>query len=152
MHRRDKLLERRLKQAYGVEPPESLYQRLIEIPDNVPQPEPSRARSRRRTGWLNFQWQFAVPALSVAAAVAVLWTAGVRINSDQPVLITNEVAATTQQHQAVRDFVTVMTYLQASTALVNRGVQKEVGAGLITAFERGEQSFKDSSNRVTNGG
>jgi len=152
MHRKDKLLKRRLEKAYGVEPPETLYQRLIEIPDSVPQPEPARARPRTRTGWLNFQWQFAVPALSVAAAVAVLWTAGVRINSDQPASNTSQVAATTQQQQAVRDFVTVMTYLQASTARVNRGVQNEVGAGLMTAFERGEQSFKDSSNRVTNGG
>ena len=151
MHRKDKLLKRRLERTYGVEPPESLYRRLMEIPDNVPQHERSAVKTRARKPWLSFQWQLAVPALSVAAAVAVLWTAGIRINSDLPAPVADEVAAATQE-QAVRDFVTVMTYLQASTARVNRGVQNEVGAGLMAAFERGEQSFKDSSNRVTNGG
>jgi hypothetical protein len=151
MLRKDKGLNRRLEDAYRTEPPESLYRKLIEIPDKVPQPERPPARPRAKNSWLNFRWPLAVPALSVAAAIALLWTAGTRIPPENPAAPPDRVALTSQE-QAVRDFVVVMTYLQASTSRVNREVQTEIGAGLMAAFERGEQSFKDSSKRVTNGG
>ncbi len=151
MLRKDKVLKRRLEDAYRTEPPESLYRRLIEIPDKVPQPERPPARTRAKNSWLNFRWPLAVPALSVAAAIAALWAAGIRIPPENPTAPPDQVVLTAQE-QAVRDFVVVMTYLQASTSRVNREVQTEVGAGLMAAFERGEQSFKDSSKRVTNGG
>ena len=164
MDSKEDLLDSKLEDAFRVEPPESLHSRLLAIAEQAPVTASRRARSdlsaeRRRSGtlagllnWLRpaaSQWRFAVPACAVAAAVAVLWVAGVRTSpqSAPVVALTAE-----QQSEAVRDFITVMRYLNASTALAHNGVHNELGTGLMMAFERGEQSFRDSSNRVTNGG
>ena len=156
MDRKDKALERRLQDVYRVEPPEALHGRLLKIAAESPRhaEQPARSSKQRRTRriWLDFRWRLAVPALSVAAVIAVLWTAGVRISPDTTTMPPDTEAALTANQEAVRDFVIVMGYLQAYTARVNREVNSELGAGLMTAFERGEQSFKDSSNRVTNEG
>jgi anti-sigma-K factor RskA len=165
MDRNEELLERRLQDVYRVEPPESLRGRLLAIADAVdrsaaPQSVVARSRHSTRTRWHSRwlgrfapaapQWRLAVPACAVAAAVAVLWIAGVRTSPESVPVAAVEL--TEQQHEAIADFVTVMKYLNASTALAHRSVHNELGSGLMTAFERGEQSFRDSSNRVTNGG
>lgn len=149
-------LEQRLRDAYCVEPPEALKRRLLAIPDNVPQAEPpadsGATRLRIWRGWPDaFAWHRAVPALSVITAIAVLWVAGLRMTSDDPVP-ENDAATRIAQEQALRDFVIVMSYLHTSTARANAAVRSELGVELMTAFERGEQSFRDTSNRITNGG
>lgn len=153
-------LERRLQEAYRVEPPESLKESLLAIPDNVPraaeEPASRARRNRLLPAWLGaFEWRLAVPAFAVIAAFTMIWGAGLRLVQDGPGPAADTVALTEQEQarkQAIRDFVTVMNYLHRSTARAHTAVQSELGAGLMTAFERGEQSFKDSSNRVTNGG
>lgn len=166
MDRDDDLLERRLREAYRIEPRESLRERLMAIPDTVaqraPQPERTHAPRRGGFGWpkfavpalpglANFQWRLAVPAFAVAAAVAVLWVAGIN-TAPQSVPVAGSELTTQQQQEAIRDFVIVMNYLQAATASAHRGVQGEIGGGLLMAFNRGEQSFTELSNEVTNGG
>jgi anti-sigma-K factor RskA len=156
MNDRHRSLEEQLQDAYRVEPPDALKQRLLAIPDEVPQAARKDRSGTRRSymlpAWLAaFDWRLAVPALCVIAVVAIVWTAGLRL---APVDTPPEVDAATRiaQEQAVRDFIIAMNYLQISTARANAAVQGELGAGLMIAFERGEQSFKDTSNRVTNGG
>ena len=157
MDSKDKALERLLHEAYQIEPPQSLRQRLLDIAEEVPQPVEERtqrsgATRRKGSRWLNFQWRLAVPAMAAAAAIAVLWGGGIRIPANDGLQNAGTPSAMTVEQQAVRDFVIVMSYLQASTVRINREVNTELGARLMTAFERGEQSFRDSSNRITNGG
>ena len=157
MDSKDEALQRMLQETYRIEPPRPLRQRLLDIAEEVPQPaeaQTQRARATRRKGrhWLNFQWRLAVPAMAAAAAIAVLWGGGIRMPTHDALQNAGAPSATTVEQQAVRDFVIVMNYLQASTVRINREVNAELGAGLMTAFERGEQSFRDSSNRITNGG
>lgn len=159
-------LEQQLRAAYRVEPPSGLKERLLKIPDEVAQSAPSPAVgalppraslqsaglfSRWRTAVAAFQWRLAVPAMAVIAAVAIVWTAGLRM-TQQDTAVQNDEATRIAQEQAIRDFVTVMSYLHLSTVRANAAVHDELGAGLLIAFERGEQSFRDTSNRITNGG
>ena len=154
MNEDNDLLEQRLRDAYRVAPSQALKERLLEIPDKVPQAHPvdtDREHKRRLSAWFaGFKWRLAVPAMAVIAVIAIVWTAGLRLGSvDAP---PPERATRIAQQEAIRDFIIVMEYLNDSTARANAAVQGELGAGLLLAFERGEQSFKDTSNRVTNGG
>lgn len=162
MDSNDKSLERRLEAAFRIEPPASLHPRLLAIADEAPAPQPHRSgESAPRRGvlaWagidriLDFQWRLAVPAFAVAAAVAVVWVAGTRVAPEAPLVADTEDMTAIEQQEAIRDFVIVMSYLQAATASAHRGVQEEIGTGLMTAFNRGEQSFTEMSNELTNGG
>ncbi len=151
----DDLLEQRLQDAFRVAPSQTLKDRLLAIPDTVaqlqPEPDEPRGIAGRLAAWFGtFDWRLAVPATAVAAAIAIVWAAGLQLgsqNGTQP-----DEATLIAQREAIRDFVIVMEYLNDSTARANAAVQGELGAGLLLAFERGEQSFKDTSNRVTNGG
>ncbi|MGD2168475.1 MAG: hypothetical protein PVF63_10240 [Gammaproteobacteria bacterium] len=152
--RTPKSLEQRLQDTYRVEPSKELKQRLLSIPEVVPRTAPGAGfaarASRIYAAWTAvFDWRVAVPALSVLAALGILWAAGMRITQEDPAADFDDATA---QAQAWRDFVIVMNYLNSSTVRASAAVQGELGAGLMAAFERGEQSFKDTSNQVTNGG
>lgn len=147
-------LDRHLQDAYRVEPPEALKQRLMEIPKFVPQEAPAPTKpsllSRLKPAWLvDFEWRQAVPAMAVAAAVGVLWFSGMQLTDTDDGLGNEQRIA---QEQAMRDWAVVMRYLNNSTARANAAVQNELGSGLVFAFERGEQSFKDTSNRIIQNG
>lgn len=160
-------LERRLEQTFAVEPPPQLRERLLRIPETVPAIDAAAGPrpAPRRSGFFQplaallpgFEWRLAFPAFAVIAAVGVLWVAGMRALPEAPVLAGADEAAIAEQQQAeqqqaIRDFVIVMNYLQVATARAHRGVRDEIGTGLMTAFNRGEQSFTELSNEVTNGG
>ena len=148
-------LEQRLRDTYQLEPPAALQQRLLEIPGRLPRPsvsaEADRRRAQRRGWFAALQWPLAAPAAAVIAALAIVWTAGLWQSSAERAA-NEDAAARIAQEQAVRDFIIVMEYLNVSTARANAAVQGELGAGLLVALERGEQSFRDTSIRVTNGG
>ncbi|HMB74664.1 MAG TPA: hypothetical protein VKQ06_13905 [Gammaproteobacteria bacterium] len=166
MDRNDEFLERALREAYSVEPPAALRARLMAIPEEAPAPaQPTAANLwRRLLAWpahlwpaqlttANLQWRLAVPACAVAAAIAVLWVAGNRVAPDDGALLAGtEQATEIERQQAIREFVIVMNYLQTATASAHRGVQGEIGTGLMTAFNRGEQSFTELSKEISNGG
>jgi hypothetical protein len=150
----NELLDQRLRDAYRVEPSAALKDRLLEIPNQVSQPLPEKTKdwglTDRVATWLaSFDWRLAAPAMAVIAAIGIIWAAGLQTSPTESLALEQEAIA---RREAIRDFIVVMEYLNDSTARANAAVQGELGAGLMLAFERGEQSFRDTSNRVTNGG